>query len=261
MPEVRYGTLHPMTAKLLDEIGVPVVTQGGVPSGEGAESSRGFHDYCGKWERKPFGVCFDLPFNTTTKALRDKLVAAGICVFPRYAAGGWTGSQHVHCTQGGLPDDSGKCAISSGPRQQIVDFTDGRNGLAGHAIWVGKWLPVSTERYAIWKSYADWVPDIVTRVVANDRWLVVYAWLEGKQGVFCEARRLVEGLGERLLDWHGDGLLISGHAPITLTNAYISGDFLRVPVRDVAEALGWEVAFRWAPDRASCVVNLTKAVA
>jgi hypothetical protein len=265
MPDILNGTLHPYTAAILDEIGVAEVMQASVPPGDGAKASKGFHDYCGKFNGTPFGVCFDLHYDSTTKALRDKLVAAGICVFPRYAGGGWNGSPHVHAVHVGLPDDSGKVSIGSGPREQINDFAHDRNGLYNHAPWRGKWAPNDREAHDIYSAYKAWVPDVATRVRVFDTSghyvsPTCYAWLEAKQQVFCEVRALVEGLGGTLLAWSPESIIVRGHAPIALPGGYLAGDFGRGPVRLIAEALGYKVGFEWSADKASCVVTLRKAV-
>ena len=39
---------------------------------------------------------------------------------------------------------------------------------------------------------------------------------------------------------------------------YLAGEFMRAPVRPIAEALGYAVSFAWAADKSNCLVKLTE---
>jgi hypothetical protein len=248
------STTHPQTAALLRELGFSEddVTQ----SHGSAVASAGFHEPESTLPK--FSSCFDLRWDAVTKTLRDKLVAASVCVFPR----DWPENRHVHCVQVGLANNAGKCTILPGPRTQIRDFFSGRNGLFGHGAWAGKWRPTDSERHAILSAYGAWVPDVATRVYVGEDRVLCYAWLEAKKQVCCEVRALAEGLGARILQASASVVDVrkadGSEAEIGLPGGYIAGEFLRAPVRPIAEALGYEVGFEWATGNASCVVRLTK---
>jgi hypothetical protein len=257
-----YKSTHPMTEELLRIIGIP---DDAVSQGWGtAKASAGFHAPEGKASGRKFSSCFDLRWGHLDRAKRDKLTAAGVCVFPR----DWPGNKHHHCIHVGLVGDNGKCTLLPGPRQQIIDYTVGRSGLAGHGPWQGKWCPKTSERSAIRENYAAWVPDIATRVfLPNGVWITTYAFLEGpktKRTVTCEARALVEALGGRILEgsqgWLkvrlADGRCIDIDGG-ELRGWYVAGEFLRAPVRPIAEAMGYGVTFGWSDGKASCAVHLT----
>lgn len=258
-----YAALHENTEALLRELGIP---DEAVSQGYGsAKASAGFHEPEGRSPGgRRFSSCFDLRWSALTKELRDRLVAAGVCVFPR----DWPGNQHHHCVQVGLTDKAGRCTVLPGPRQQIRDFVACRTGLAGHGPWVGKWAPTAQERTALYGAYADWVPDVATTVRTDAVGVPCYAWLEGpktKRVVTCEVRALVEGLGGRVLEageWavtvrtaDGSRVEVSGG---TVRGWYLAGEFLRAPVRPIAEALGYAVGFAWAADKSNCLVKLTE---
>ena len=148
-----------------------------------------------------------------------------------------------------------------------MDFGLQRTGLVGHKAWEGKWRPTAAECLAIRTAYREWVPDYATWVYADGKSLRCYAWLEGPKAhrqVTCEAWALVEGLGGRILEasskWQWLRVRLPGGEPKEINlglSAYLSGEFLRAPVRPIAEAMGYSVAFSWAKDRASCRVDLT----
>lgn len=250
-----YKSLHPVTEKLFRELGIP---DGAITQGWGyAKASAGFHDPVGDFQGRQWSDCVDLAWDAVGKPLRDKLVAAGFAVFPR----DWPGNQHVHCVQVGLTNDAGECRILPGPRQQIVDFTRGRSGLAGHGPWEGEWKPTTREQGRILHQYAQWVPDVVTMVLRpGGGKCPCYAWLAGDT-VECEVRPLVEALGWRILDATGDGLLVRSpkgvRKELLLPNRYVAGEFLRAPVREIATGLKLKTAFEWAPEHTSCKVVLS----
>lgn len=261
-----YKSTHPMTEELLKTLGIP---DSAVSQGWGsAKASAGFHQPEGKAGGRKYSSCFDLRWNSLTETTRDRLTVGGVCVFPR----DWAGNQHHHCVHVGLRDDKGQCKLLPGPRQQIIDYTIGRSGLAGHGPWQGKWRPDAIERAAIQEAYAAWVPDIVTRVyLPNGKSPTVYAFLEGtgaKRTVTCEARAFVEALGGRILEasqaWlnvrlaDGKQIEIDGGK---LAGWYVAGEFLRAPVRQIAEAMGYGVTFEWAEGKSSVKVLLTQATA
>jgi hypothetical protein len=256
-----YAALHESTEALLAELGIPdeAVSQGW---GTAVAASAGFHNPEGKSPGgRRYSSCFDLRWPALTKDLRDKLVAAGVCVFPR----DWPGNQHHHCVQVGLRTKGGRCAILPGPRVQIRDFIACRTGLVGHRPWVGRWEPTAHERSAILAAYTDWVPDVATQVRVATHGVPCYAWLEGpktRRVVTCEVRALVEGLGGRVIagGLNDVGLRAANGRNVIVTvypDAYLAGEFLRAPVRPIAEALGYAVGFGWAVDKASCMVRLT----
>lgn len=263
-----YKSLHPMTEELLRILGIPssAVTQGY----GSAKASAGFHEpettpdgKVAMFGGRRYSSCFDLAFDAVTDDLRDKLVAAAVCVFPRYPGSGWSGSEHVHCVQVGLTNDAGKCTIRSGPRQQILDYTRKRNGLANHGPWEGKWGQSGREMGSIAQAYIAWVPDVATQVVFPDGMMYrCSAWIEGSK-VFCEVRRFCDVLRARILDSTGAGLMVRRSdgtvRTMPLAGAYLAGEFLRASVRDLARGFGLKCEFEWAKGKASALVRLTEA--
>ena len=257
------STTHPLTAKKLLECGF---AEGDVTQSYGsADASAGFHEPSGYVDGEPYSDCFDLHFESVTEKRRDRLVAAGVCVFPRYVPW-WTKDHHVHCIDVGLTDDGGECCILSGPRQQIVDFcvaAPPRNGLAGHAQWPAamEWKPSPVEQHRIAAAYQVWVPDFATKVFGPaGNWLPCYAWFEAALGqVTCEVRALVEGLGWTVGDATEATTTIVApaetHDPPAIVPSYRAADFNRAKVRDVATALGLDCDFE--PNDYYAIVRLS----
>ena len=252
MPNVLKGTLHPYTARLLDEVGIATVYQGGVEPGQGATASAGYHDYCGTFEGQPFGTCADLPVEEVNEHRWEILIEAGVSPFFRTGQA-WDGNEHIHAVQVGLPADDGTHPMLSGPRTQVVDYCNGLNGLVDHGPLDGPYLPNPGQEGRVYSQYQQSIPGVATRVYHPDGHpLTCYAWEEGGR-VWAEVRSLLEGLGYRLsyVDTSSIGKIgaavhvtnvPSGELQqVIMPSAYLAVDFLRAPVREVLEPLGYTV--------------------
>jgi len=248
-----YKSLHPLTCEVLQELGVP---DGHVTQGWGsAPASAGYHAVEGYYKGKRFSSCVDLRWSDdyVNPAWKSRAVAAGIIPFFR----DWPGNRHIHCVHVGLRDTAGKVTILDGPRMQIVDYTRGLNGLVGHAKLTGELSPTQQERKAIRARYAAWAPSYATTVYLDGNVLRCYAWLDSTIGrVTAEVRPVVEALGFRILDTTEAGIAVRGPSGLHSTlrweasDAVLSGEFLRAPVRSLVEALAYGniVSYRYVQD-------------
>lgn len=254
-----YKSLHPLTAEVLQELGVPDkhVTQGY----GNASASAGYHKAEGYYKGRQFSSCVDLAWRDdyVNPRWKSRAVAAGLVPFFR----DWPGNRHVHCVHVGLRTTNGSVAILDGPRMQIVDYTRGLNGLVGHAKLRGELAPTAQERKAVLDVYKAWAPNYATTVYLNGKRLPCYAWLHGLTGrVMAEVRPLIEGLGGRILDTTSQGLLVRTPCGdlLNILGCQMCGDFLRGFVRDIVMGMSREgkVAYAYVedgPDRVDITVN------
>ena len=239
-----YKSLHPVTEDLLKVIGIPSknVTQGY----GSATASASFHEeegYAG--HNRKYSSCFDLKWPISEEN-RNALIDASVCVFPR----NWPGNKHIHCVHIGLVDKDGKCRIRSGPRTQILDFIAGKNGLVGHDFMRREYGVTSLQATILMKSYKDWIYDkpipIYLLYKSNNKGFVACAsWLEGSTTT-CEIRRLIEALDGRIITSSTKEIIIRTKNGVWVKikdGLYLSGEFLRGPVRSVTSALGLDLIF------------------
>jgi len=248
-----YDSLHPVQAEALKECGVPshAVTQGWGY----ARASAGYHDPEGTINGRRFSSCFDLSMSVVTPNLLNRLVQAAIAPFVRTRETGWGGSAHCHCVSVGLVGDTGKPTILPGPRSQIKDWCEGQNGLRGHDMQP-HWQGWRQSRGAHLSQVADlrahyeaWVPDYATAVYTLANRVPCYAWYEALEGkVRCDVRMFVGALGG-YVTWDAEAGQAQAYdnygKPIALPSGKVEVDFFRASVRELGEAFGYEVKFRW----------------
>ena len=256
-----YGSVHPRTAAVLRELGVEdgQITQGW---GTAVVASAGYHNPEGRTAKVPggqaFSSCVDLSYHLASRGFLDRLTAAGLAGFVR-DAGSFSGNAHIHCIHVGLVDWRGRVTILTGPRTQIIDYTRGLSGLAGHLPITGRWRPTDQQRQQVQNLYEAWAPSVATRVYAPDgKWIPCYAFFE-LGTVRCEARPLLEW-GGATVGWDGHSLtaridvrpLDLGAARLRVAVEYVRGD-----VRALAAALGYSVKFAWTDGGQTAEVRLT----
>ncbi len=248
-PEMASGfeSVHPIVEQSLRQLGLASTD---VTQGWGyAAASAGFHEPVGENPRgRKYGPCVDLSWSILDErpvyAVRDHLLAAGAAPFFRCAQTGWNGSNHIHCVWLGLKDWQGRVHLPPGPRQQIIDLTRGRDGLAGHDYWRGprEYWPEDDQQLKLTQQYESWATDLATRVYdpAGD-WIPCYAFREGDT-TRCEVRAFVERFQHNpALGWRdGRCLLQYKGATLDLAPAHprVEGWFTRANVRQLAELLG-----------------------
>jgi hypothetical protein len=241
-----YESVHPKTAAALQELGV---TDAQIIQGWGyAAASAGYHDPEGQIDGHAFSSCVDLAYELAGQDFVDRLVDAGMCPFVREQGNGWSGASHIHCVYVGLTDENGQVTILPGPRMQIVDFTQGLNGLVGHAP-IACYPPSADQQAAIGVAYAAWAPQVATQVLAPEgNAIACYAFLE-QEVVRCEAAAFLGYWGATLVAGTSGPSLAAEYkgAELDLSGARctIEGDFTRADVRGLAAALHLEAEFGW----------------
>lgn len=243
---------HPVTREALETLGVvdSQVTQ----AYGNAAASAGFHLAEGEYQGKKYSSCVDLSWQLATVDFFHRMAEAGFAVFYR----DWHGNRHIHAVHIGLTDDSGTCRIKSGPRQQIIDWCAGLDGLVNHKVLTGPFKPTKAERESLRKQYAAWVPDYATTVRSPEgKAIRCYAFLESGT-VQCDINAFLAWWG---YSWDGGADKILGNGKsISVPNGHpvmAGGHWLRGPIRPFAEAIGLTPSFEWAADKTSCIVKLT----
>lgn len=243
---------HPITAAALTKLSV---TDGQVTQAYGnAHASVGFHNAEGQYHRKPYSSCVDLSWGLANIDFFHRMANAGFAVF----FSDWPGNQHIHAVHVGLTDDGGTCRILPGPRQQIIDWCAGLDGLKHHATMTGKFKPTKGERDTLRKQYAGWVPDYATTVFSPEKKVIrCYAFLEAGS-VNCDIDAFLAWWG---FAWDGTTGHIKGNGKdIDVPGVQIDiagGQWSRGSIRPFAEAIGLTVTFEWAADKSSCLIKLT----
>lgn len=251
-----YGSIHPLMAKPLQRLGVEdwQITQGW----GSARASAGFHSAEGKVDGHSYSSCVDLTFGLADRGREfyARLVEAGFCPFYRYG-GSWAGNEHIHAVFVGISP----CRILAGPRQQVIDFTRGLNGLVGHAALTGTWAPTADERAQILEQYRAWAPHVATAVLSPEgKALNCYAFYD-LNTVRCEAAAALAWWGYKLdqktlVARNAKGKTLDLNA-IGCRPKLEGGQFIRANVRQLHEALGLKVAFEWAADKRSATIRLS----
>lgn len=229
-----YNSIHPIMAKNLGNIDVPSAK---VTQGWGyAEASAGFHSPEG-WIKDNYGThryssCVDLSASLGfTSELKSRLISAGFCPFFR----NWSGNKHIHCVYNIFP------TILSGPKTQIVDYFNGKNGLVGHAPMTGELAPTDAERQIVKAAFLGSNGHNTVTVKIDDNIIDCYAFMEKVQGnsneiTRCELRTFVEYfdgviLSDTLIKYDGKTL------NYTVSNPQLEGDFTRVNLREIANIM------------------------
>lgn len=233
-----YSSIHPIMAKNLSNIGIKSekVTQGyGY-----ATASAGFHSPEGwivdNYGRHRYSSCVDLSASLGfTASLKSRLVAAGFCPFFR----DWPGNKHIHCVYVGLS------TILDGPKSQIIDYINGKNGLVGHDKLTGELSPTDIEKKNIKAAFDASDGHNTVKVYYKDSEIKCYAFLgkilgEPEEITRCELRPFVEFFGAKILD--GQYLLYNGKTfDFSKCNSKLEGQFTRVNIRPITELLGYNI--------------------
>ena len=234
-----FKSIHPIMAKNLKNIGIKnsEITQGW----GNAKASKGFHSPEGwvedEYGKHKYSSCVDLtgrlPF---TAELKSRLVAAGFCPFFR----DWPGNKHIHCVYVGLN------TILDGPKSQIKDYINGRNGLVGHAKLTGPLAPTEIEKQMIKAAFEKMDGHNTVIVKYDDKEIDCYAFMgrvpgEPSEITRCELRPFVEFFGAKILD--GKMLLYDGkYLNYSKCNVILEGQFSRVDLRPITNLLGKNIA-------------------
>lgn len=235
-----FASIHPKMENGLEEIGIQSwrVTQGW----GNAKASAGYHAYVGWVNGHRYSTCVDLSTSIgCTPEMKSRLVAAGFAPFFRLE-GVWANNQHIHCVYvGDLP-------LLAGPLQQAYDYTNGKNGLVGHAALTGPLAPTDEERAVVAQAIKTRVPHIAVDVISpNGRDIDCYAFMErvrwsGQDKTRCEVRPLLEFFGARIIDQKH--CLLSGGiktVDFSVAEPRVSGQFLRGNIAQLLQCIGRSV--------------------
>ena len=254
-----YSRIHPIQQASLKELGV---TSGQITQTVGnAPASAGFHAAEGQIDGHDYTSCIDLSWSLASPEFKARMVMAGFAPFFRHT-GSFADNRHIHAVSIGLRDSQGRCRIQPGPRQQIIDATRNLNGLDGHDPIESTYAFTKDERQLMYENYADWVPDVATRVVAPEgNQIVCYAFLE-HDTVRCDLRPFAEYWGVKV-EWdeqsHQVVCSLDGRT-LDLSAADLrleGGEFTRANVRQLSEAIGPKVdRFAWSTGHSSATVYL-----
>lgn len=233
-----FKELHPIIRENLKNIGIKdeEVTQAW---GTKVKASAGFHDPEG-WVTDEFGKhryssCVDLtgrlPFSPE---LKSHLISAGFCPFFR----DWTGNRHIHCVYVKFS------TILEGPKSQIIDYIEGKNGLVGHAKLNGPLAPTKEERKIVKAAFDANDGHNTVKVMFNNKKINCYAFMgkieSGQEVTRCELRPFVEFFGSKVID--GEYLLHNGKLlSYAKCEAKLEGQFTRVGLRTICNLLGLKI--------------------
>jgi hypothetical protein len=245
MPEIAEA--HPQTRRDLESLGVQpdewTQVVGSAPASAGYHAAEG---WCADHDegRHQFSSCVDLVragrFDSNDFASRCR--AAHILPFYRDWQDGM--AEHIHCVAVGLRDENGRATILPGPRQQIIDYTRGLNGLVNHRpLRPDAWPGSIIERDELKTAYEAWAPSVRTKVYLLDQWVPCYAFLESGH-VRCEVRALALKLGCQVAWANGEVHVTrpdGGAVDLSSADPRVEGNFVRANVREVAELCGRRV--------------------
>lgn len=234
-----FASIHPIMAKNLQNIGIKneQITQGW---GTTVVASAGYHDPEGwvvdSYGRHRYSSCVDLTASLGfTPELKSRLVAAGFCPFFR----DWTGNRHIHGVYCGFK------TIKDGPKSQIVDYINGKNGLVGHDKLTGELAPTDAEKKIIKAAYDASDGHNTVKVLYDEKEVNCYAFMgkiPGKPDEItrCELRPFIEFFNAKILD--GKYLLYNGKTlDFTGCNPKLEGQFTRVDLRPIANLLNLNI--------------------
>ena len=237
-----WNSIHPQMAANLKNIGIKEwqITQGYGT----AKASAGYHKPEGTIDNHFYSSCVDLTWSIASIELKDRLIEAGFCPFFRE----WTGNYHIHAVFVGAKDGYGKVRILPGPRMQIIDYINGKDGLVGHNMLVGKYAPNAEQRLQIKRQYEAWAPHVNTKVFSSTGSQInCYAFMEPYASkTRCEVRSFYEWWGVKVF-WDGSKIACSYKDKLLDTSKAeikIEGSFARGNIRQLAEALGLTIDFR-----------------
>jgi hypothetical protein len=256
-----YNLMHPIMKAALKELGV---NDNQISQTVGsATASVGFHESEGNCKdgnaTHPFSSCVDLTYQLASPEFKSNMVEASFCPFVR-DTGSFATNRHIHAVYVGLKDSHGKVSILPGPRAQILDYINGKNGLVGHAYLTGKYSPTQDERQQIDKQYKDWMPHHSTTVLSPEGNVIdCLAFLE-QDAVRCEIPSFYDYWSiKQTITSNGYHFYNEG-TELNISNAHPKiegGTFLRGDLRAIANAIGLGITFTWTDDKSSCIVQLS----
>jgi len=240
-----FGSLHPFTVPLLEELGVAdsQVTQGWGT----VKASAGTHSKVGTYQGVPFGPCVDLSYALADQDFMARLWQAGFVAFVRNAASGWSGSCHIHAVCLGLVDDAGHKHLPPIVQTQCDDFlaSPPKSGLMGHHHLTGKYIPTPQMQANLRKQYQAWWPGYATRVLSP----------EG-HAIPCSAALEGDTVTAEVVAWENFwdvGMLV-------VPGQVWDGRFWRAPIRELAKATKLSVAsFAFNKGKTAATVRLAYA--
>jgi len=254
-----YNRIHPIQEAALRELGV---TSGQITQTVGnAPASAGFHAAEGQIDGNDYTSCIDLSWSLASPEFKARMVMAGFAPFFRHT-GSFADNRHIHAVSIGLRDSQRRCRILAGPRQQIIDATRNLNGLVGHSPIESAYAFTKDEMKLMYENYADWVPDVATKVLTPEgNQIVCYAFLE-QDSVRCNLRPFAKYWGVKV-EWdeqaHRAVCSLDGRT-LDLSSADMrleGGEFTRLNVRGIAEAIGLKIdRFEWSTGHSSATVHL-----
>lgn len=233
-----YQSIHPIMAKNLSSIGI---TSNKVTQGYGyAKASVGYHEPEG-WVldtigRHRYSSCVDLSASVGfTPKIKSRLIAAGFCPFFR----DWENNEHIHCVYVGLP------TIKDGPKSQIIDYINGKNGLIGHHELTGILAPTQEERNIIKEAFNNSDGHNSVTVLYKQKEIPCYAFMGrvknyNNEITRCELRAFVEYFGASVVD--GTYILYQGKLiDFTSCDPKLEGHYTRVNLRAIAKLLNLNI--------------------
>jgi len=248
-----WKSIHPLMEEGLKNCGIK---EEDITQGWGfASASNGFHAPEGWIDGHKFSSCVDLTWRVASVQLKSRLVEAGFCPFFR----DWPGNMHIHCVFVGAKDARGKVTILPGPRMQIIDFINGKNGLASHKPITGVYAPTADEREQIKEQYAKWAPHYATRVLTGDgRQIKCYAFYDNSN-VRCEIKSFLLAYGYPMyMEGNKVYVILRNGKKESLDHCrprLEGGQFVRGDIRPLAETIGKSVTFQWKDSYAEVIIS------
>jgi hypothetical protein len=229
----------------------------GFSSLKGELNSGSFHLGEGQVEGHPFSSCVDLDYSLASVEFKSKLIEVGFCPFFREERN----NNRIHCVYVGDYDHRGEISILAGPREQIIDFTKGLNGLTNHAPIEGIYAPTEEEKEFIKDRYQKWVPDTNSFVLSPEgENIPCYLFFEKSYNKLrCEVPTFYSFWGINNVNIDGKYHFYDRGKEIRPANSHISleaGNFLRGDILGVANEVGFGIIFDWDTNKQNCIVQL-----
>lgn len=245
-----FQSCHPLTEQALRELGI---TSQQVLQGWGsADASAGFHEPVGTRSGRQYSTCVDLATSIgTSEQTRARLVQAGFAPFLRGEADDM--SPHWHCVHVGLRDDHDRLLLLEGPKRQIVDFVNDRNGLASHGPT--RWQAPAWEMTEIARLMDAWRAPVRVKVYRSDGATArCFAFASAGQ-TWADVRAVVELLGGTVT-WNGHNAVATlGKVTAIVPLARLQGDTVRASLRSIVEELGRRILSYTDGTPAKCVIG------
>lgn len=235
---------HPIIVNALKEIGIKEwqVTQ---TYGNAAASS-GFHLAEGNYNGQLYSSCTDLSISVLNKKNIDLLIEAGFCPYARIGAK-WNNNEHIHTIFVGLKDSNGKITIKPGPKQQIISWYKGYDGLVGNNKYSGSYAPTEEQKQQIKQQFNSWSTHISTDVfyinkISNrNNEINCYAFLENEIGkVRCDIQAFYNWFNikttitqNKIIAWKNDKQI-----DLTIVKPKKEGWFWRGNLAELAKTIG-----------------------